>query len=307
MYKLSLAVVLLFAGISQLEAQDSISNPSYGKKFIVIAGTHVVLWSGAYVLLNEAWYADYPRRSFHFFNDNSEWSQMDKAGHVWTTYHVSRLSTEMWKWTGLPLKKSVLLGSLSGMAYQSIIEIQDGFSTEWGFSWGDMASNGVGAAAFAVQELTWKEQRIQVKLSYWEHDYPAELLPRKQQLFGKGLSERILKDYNSQTYWLSVNLKSFMTQSQLPRWLNVSLGYSSDLMVGGRENLWVDKNGTLQDYGNVQRIRRFYLAPDLDLTKIKTRSKLIRGLFFALGSVKFPAPALELNSKGKIRFHGIYF
>ena len=32
--------------------------------------------------LNQVWYADYPRSDFHFINDNAEWLQMDKVGHV---------------------------------------------------------------------------------------------------------------------------------------------------------------------------------------------------------------------------------
>ncbi|WP_315815813.1 DUF2279 domain-containing protein [Paraflavitalea speifideaquila] len=91
---------------------------------------------GSYIALNKAWYADYPKESFHFFNDNGEWLQMDKAGHVWTAYQMSRVSGALWKWAGLSAAKSAWLGGISGVAYQSIIEIQDGFSSEWGFSWG---------------------------------------------------------------------------------------------------------------------------------------------------------------------------
>ncbi len=307
MYKLLFVPLLVITSLCRLNAQDSLQQPASAKKLWLVAGTHAAIWSGTYILLDKAWYADYPSEPFHFFNDNSEWNQMDKIGHVWTAFHVARFSSEMWKWTGLNRRKSVLLGSASALAFQSIIEIQDGFSSEWGFSWGDMAANTIGAGAYALQELAWKEQRIAVKLSYWQHNYPAALIPRRDQLFGKGISERILKDYNSQTYWASANIRSFLPDSRLPKWLNISFGYSSDLMVGGRENSWTDEPGVMNDYRDIPRIRRFYLSPDVDLTRIKTRSKIIRGLFFALNAVKFPAPALELNSKGKLRLHGIYF
>lgn len=80
-------------------------------------------------------------------------------------------------------KKAIWLGGLSGLAYQSIIEIQDGFSSEWGFSWGDMAANTLGAATFVAQQLGWKEQRLQIKLSYWPYDYNSpELVTRRNQL-----------------------------------------------------------------------------------------------------------------------------
>ncbi len=96
-----------------------------------------------------------------------------------------KVSGALWKWTGLNHTTSTILGGVSGVAYQSIIEIQDGFSSEWGFSWGDMTANVIGASAYVAQELGWKDQRIQVKLSYWPYEFiPPELIDRRNQLFG---------------------------------------------------------------------------------------------------------------------------
>src|SRR5436309_15383056 len=104
----------------------------------------------------------------------------------------------------------------------------------------------------------------------------------------------MLKDYNAQTYWLSGNLKSFFRQSNLPTWLNVSFGYGADGMFGGFENKWTD--GVEINRSDIPRRRQFYLAPDIDLTKIKTKNKFLRtGLFF-LNSFKFPTPAIEYTS-----------
>ncbi len=274
----------------------------------LLLGTHAVFLTGSYIALNKAWYADFPKESFHFFNDNKEWNQMDKMGHLWTTYQVARTSSATWKWAGQSLKKSVLYGSLSALAYQSIIEIQDGFSAQWGFSWGDMAANTIGASTYAVQELGWKEQRIQIKLSYWAYPYPPDLLGRRDQLFGKSLPERFLKDYNSHTFWASANLKSFFPASRLPAWLNMAFGYSSDGLLGGFENKWTDGDpGFPINRTDISRVRRFYLSPDIDFTKIKTRSKFLRSTFFVLSILKMPAPAFMLDSKGKFKAYGIYY
>jgi hypothetical protein len=277
------------------------------KKVLITSGAHAGLWAGSFITLNKAWYKDYPRSSFHLFNDNNEWNQVDKAGHLWTAYHFSRLSTELWRWSGLPNGKSILLGSLSGIAYQSIIEIHDGYSTEWGFSMGDMTANLAGAATYAFQEIVWKEQRLQIKFSNSPGKYPADLVERRNQLFGDGYMERILKDYNAQTYWLSGNLKSFLPSLNIPPWLNISVGYGAEGMLGGTMNVWIDKNGELHNRPDIARTRRFFLAPDVDLTKIKTKSSLLRSVFFVVNMIKFPAPALELNSKGRFRAHILYF
>jgi hypothetical protein len=278
------------------------------KRVWLVAGAHAAFWVGSYIALDKAWYADYPKESFHFFNDNLEWNQMDKAGHLWTTYQVSRVSAGLWQWTGLRRSKSAWLGGLSALAYQSIIEIQDGFSSEWGFSPMDMVANVAGASLFIGQELGWKEQRISLKLSYWPYDYNTpELHARRDQLFGRSAAERLLKEYNSQTIWLSANLHSFMPNSGLPKWLNIAVGYSNDGLLGGRENKWTNVEGVEIDRRDIPRVRQFFISPDIDLTKIPTRSKFLRTVLSLVNCLKIPAPALELNSKGKFKAHAIYY
>jgi hypothetical protein len=273
----------------------------------LVAGAQVAVWGASYLALNQAWYKDYPKQSFHFFNDRKEWNQMDKGGHLWTAYQVSRLSYKLWKWAGLSDKKSAVWGGISAVAYQSIIEIQDGFSTEWGFSLSDMEANLVGAAGFVVQQALWKDQRLQLKMSYWPYKYPDDLVTRRDQLFGESLPERLLKDYNAQTYWLSANMNAFFPHSGFPKWLNIAAGYGSDGMLGGDDNKWTDRNGMDIDRSDVPRVRRYYLSLDVDLTKIKTRSKFLRTAFYLLNAVKIPAPALEMSSTGKFSGHLLKF
>lgn len=282
--------------------QQSFPDP---KKVWLITGTNLGIWTASFIILNKAWYADYKRSSFHVFNDNKEWNQMDKAGHVWTNYHISSLSANMWKWTGLPYSKSLLLGAISGIAYQSLVEIQDGYSREWGFSWGDMGANVAGAVVFLSQEFAWKEQRMTLKFSYAPYQFPQDLTGRRNQIFGESGYERILKDYNSQTYWISGNIKSFFKTTALPPWLNIAAGYGSSGMLGGTVNRWTDKSGETFNRMDIHRLRRFYLSPDVDLTKIKTNRKWIRTVFYVVNVIKIPAPAIEINSKGKFRFHAV--
>lgn len=277
-------------------------------KLWMVAGSHAALWTGSLIALNKAWYAGFEKSSFHFFNDNGEWQQMDKAGHSWTAYQLSRHSTEAWQWTGITRKKSAWMGGLTAMAYQGIIEIQDAYSAEWGFSWGDMAANAAGVLAFVAQDLAWNTQRIQIKLGYTPYEYSSpELRNRRNQLFGSSLPERLLKDYNSQTYWLSANLHAFAPDSRLPRWLNMALGYNARGMLTGADNSWKDPNGKELYQPGVERTRHFFLAPDIDFTRIRTRRKWLRTVFFVVSMIKVPAPALELNSKGKLKAHALYW
>ena len=275
---------------------------------MLVASINLIGYGGSLIILNNAWYKNYPHTSFHTFNDGKEWLQVDKVGHGWTACNTGRAFAAMWQWAGLSQKKSTLFGGLSGAAYLTTIEFLDAHSSKWGWSWSDMAANVAGSAFFISQELLWKEQRIQYKFSFHHKDYEEPILnARANDLFGKSWYERMLKDYNAQTYWLSVNVKSFFPQTNLPAWLNLSVGYGADGMFGGFENKWIDGDpGFPVNRTDIPRKRQFYIAPDIDFTKIKTGKKWLRTIFFCLDAFKCPAPALMLDSKGKMKVYAIY-
>ena len=284
-------------------------SPSINKKRVnLITAINIAGYGGSLLILNQAWYANYPRSSFHTFNDNKEWLQVDKVGHSWAAYNTGKASTEMWKWTGMNKKKAAIIGGLSGAAYLTVIEILDGFSSQWGFSWGDIGANVFGSGLFLSQELAWGEQRIQYKFSFHRKNYGEQMLnERSNKLYGNSWYERMLKDYNGQSYWLSANLKSFFPKSNLPAWLNLSFGYGAEGMFGGFDNTAKDKDGNITfDRRDIKRYRQWYLAPDIDFTKIKTNKKWLRTAFYFLNAFKFPAPTLEL-SNGKLKAHALYF
>lgn len=287
------------------DASGHVKNNS--RKWLI--GTASVLgYGGSFIFLNEAWYKGYPRSSFHTFNDAGEWMQMDKIGHAWTAYHTSRVNTALWNWAGVSDRRSVLLGSGTSLLYMLSIEYLDGRSAEWGWSWPDAGADIFGASLFAVQQLTWQEQKISIKFSSHRKNYqPESLEQRANDLFGKSLQERLLKDYNAQTYWLSLNIRSILKNSQLPSWLNIAVGYGADGMLGGYQNLAFDKDGNISfDRRDIKRLRQWYLAPDIDLTKIKTKSSFLRTVFSVVNVLKIPAPALEL-SNGKLKGHWVAF
>lgn len=273
-----------------------------------VAIANVVGYSGILVGLNAAWYVNYPRSKFHFFDDSKEWLQVDKVGHFYSAYIESRSSMELWRWTGISRKKRIWLGGLSGAMYQTAIEILDGFSTQWGFSWSDFSANIAGSGLLIAQELAWDDQRIKIKFSFHKNNYgAAPLNKRANELFGSTFTQQFIKDYNAQTYWASANLKSFFPTSNLPPWLSVSVGYGADGMFGARENIGKDKEGNINfDRRDIKRFRQWYLAPDIDLTKIKTNKKGVRFLLTVLSAFKFPTPSLEF-SNGKFKVRALHF
>ncbi len=275
-------------------------------KGVVVA--NVMLYSGGMVGLYCTWYKDYPQSKFHFFNDNAEWLQIDKIGHAYSAYAESKASMELWRWTGISRNKRILIGGFSGAAYQTVIETLDGFSSEWGWSWGDFAANVAGSSLLVAQEFAWDEQRIQLKFSFHKKRYADESLnERSNKIFAGSEPERFLKDYNGQTYWLSTTLKPFFPHSKIPEWLQLSVGTGAEGLFGARDNFGRDKLGNINfSRPDVDRYRQWYFAPDIDLSKIKTKKKGIKLVLNILNIFKFPTPSLEYSKKG-IKFNFLHF
>ena len=286
------------------------------KRFNYALGISAATYTGFSIGLYHAWYKQYPQGGFHLFDDGGEWNNMDKIGHVYTSYFQGVLCYKGARWTGLSENNSILTGVICGSLFQTTIEVMDGFSEEWGFSLYDVGANVAGIGVFALQQKYWKEQRISLKVSSIPVDYPMTtvvgsmgsemtLRDRANDLFGSSFAEKFLKDYNAQTYWASVNLHSFLPEgNKWPEWLNLAFGYGADNLYGGYKNEWVVENERfVLDEDAFPRTHQFYVGFDLDLTRIKTKNNFLKGVLSMFNIFKMPSPALELNSRGEFTFH----
>lgn len=277
-----------------LTPSDTLNKPRRN----AVAITETSLATFTLLGLDQLWYSDFERSSFRTINDNNEWLQMDKLGHVMTSYYVGRIGADVLDWSGVSEKGQLIYGATLGFGFLTAVEVFDGFSQEWGFSWGDMAANASGTALFVGQELLWKEQRITMKFSFHQTKY-ASMRPGK---LGDNFLQEALKDYNGQSYWLSANVQSFFKDTKIPKWLNIALGYGADgMLTGNNEPIDMDL------FPDQNRIRQYYLSLDIDLTRIQTKSRFLSSVFEVINFIKIPAPTLEINDKGKVKFHPVYF
>jgi hypothetical protein len=304
-FKFSFSLSVLFIlSFQSIEAQNKIetflkpSDTLNKKRQNTIVITEAALASVTLIGLNQIWYADYPKSNFHFINDNDEWLQMDKIGHLYSAYHLGRFGAEALNWSGASKKNQLIYGAGVGFAFLTAVEVLDGYSAEWGASSGDLIANATGTALYVSQELLWNEQRITPKFSFHTTQY-ANKRPDK---LGSSLNEQILKDYNGQTYWLSVNLYSFAKETKIPNWLNVAFGYGADGMLSGN-----NKNENFVLAQNSEKFRQIYLSFDVDLAKINTKSHFLKTIFSVFNSIKFPAPTLEYTANKGLKGHVIYF
>ena len=290
----TLTILTIFVFTTSFYGQKDSSQVNKKRlNIVLVSGT--VLYAGSIITLSQAWYKDQGLGKFRFYNDNNQWNQVDKLGHVYTAYQISRVGTQTLKWANVSDKKAHIYGALMGILYQTPIEILDGFSNDYGASWGDLVSNTIGSGIWLGQHLLWQEERIHLKYSFHSTPY-ANARP---ELLGTNWTQQWLKDYNGQTYWLSFDIYSFTKNSfKFPKWLNIAIGYGAQSMVSANES-----SNELLGY---RSYRQYYLSLDVDLSHIKTKNKILNSLLFIADMVKIPTPTVEF-SQGKAQFHPLYF
>jgi hypothetical protein len=280
-----------------LTSQTLIDSVKENRKRIVATSVIVGGGVGSMATLYGVWYRKETKVAFHAFNDGQLWLQMDKAGHAYTAYQLSSLSNGLLRWAGCSPKKATWWSGGISLAYQSTLEMFDGISSDWGFSWYDMSANFIGTSLFTMQELLWKEQRFLPKFSY----HPTPFASLRPEVLGSSFFERVLKDYNGQTYWLSFNPFQFSQASCFPKWLCLSIGYSADAKLKGDNELYTDFKGATH-----YAYREWLFSVDIDFSKLPAKNTTLKKVLKQFNYIKFPFPTL-LFRKGVVYGIPIYF
>lgn len=255
--------------------------------------THVVLTSsavGSLVALNQVWYAPYSSEEFHLFNDSKQWMQMDKLGHAFTGYLITNELNRLHYWAAG--KHQPWVGAVYAMSYLSTLEIMDGFSSGWGFSGADMLANGLGVGLAFSQDFFFKRQIIIPKFSFSRTSYAAV----RPEILGSTYTGQLLKDYNGQTYWVSLPVATFLKLPKRFHWICISLGYGCDAKLVGSQDTWNGFNAR----------RQVYLSLDIDCANLAPKHPKLNKVLTHLNWIKVPFPSLEFSTD-KTRFHWISF
>jgi hypothetical protein len=291
-------------------------------RFGIVTGGLVSGYTATSIGLAQAWYADYDQGKFHTFNDWYGWRQHDKFGHLMTAYFESKWVGDLYHWAGVPKKKARWIGFAGGMLFQTTVELMDGFSEAWGWSWGDIGFNTIGSGMYLGQELLWNEQRIYFKISSHRPKYATtpiqalnssettSLKERANELYGNSFAGLFFKEYNGQTIWASVNIASFLPEKPkwLPAWLNVAVGYGIENVFGAERNKWYNETlSVFEAPADLRRHSQIFFSLDVDFERIPTKSKALKSLFKVLNVFKVPFPAMEFNTLGQVKVRPFYF
>ncbi len=302
--RIFLLFCLLLIPSQYLVAQDNnISVDTLNQQKITVykaLGLASAYYASSLYVLSKTWYSERKRTSFHFYNDNKGYLQVDKFGHMFGAYVYSYIGYHFLVNSGYCRKDALLYGATLGLILQTPIEIMDGIYEGYGFSWGDMAANATGSVLVLGQELLFNEQLFKYKFSYWESDYSR----KANGYLGTNSFNRILDDYNGHTYWLSCPMNRILPNKIIPDWLNIAVGYGADRMYGEFTNI--------NEYNGVAiptaiRYRQYLLSLDIDWTKIKTKSKIIKIFLKGFTFVKLPFPTFEYNSNGELKGYYLYY
>lgn len=266
-------------------------------KFLLVEGATL---TGVMSYLKYEWYSDKKRVPFHFYNDFKGWNQIDKFGHFYASYLESNVGYSLMKKFNFSEKKSLIFGGSQGFMLETPIEFFDAYYEGWGFSLTDMVANALGSSFFIIQQRIFGEQLLRPKLSFSRSIYAKDA---NGYLGKNNFLSQFVYDYNGYTYWFSFSPSKIFKIKKIPEWINLSLGYGANGMIGEFSNIST-YNGKNIPYH--ERYRQYYLSLDIDFSKIKTKSKVLKKIFNALSYIKIPLPTIEISNK-KLKGYYIYF
>ncbi len=246
---------------------------------------------GLYIHQNNAWWSA-SRGKFHFDEDWVFALQVDKFGHAYGGYASSYVMREGLLYAGVNDEDSHIYGALLGLAYQTYVEIGDGFARDWGFAPTDWYFDAIGAGYFLAQFYMPYLQSFSPKWQYIPSEY-----------VGKPVIQRprtMLDDYNSTTFYLSIDVWRLLPQEYKKYWvpwLSLAFGYGGDAI-----DFKIDPNGPMDQLSK----RRYILSLDLNVNRLLPDGHpTFNWIKQCFNHIKLPTPSIEF-SDGRTKFFILY-
>jgi hypothetical protein len=252
-------------------------------RLVIVGAVTAVSVTAIHIYQQNAWWSG-ARAKFHFEEDLIYAKNVDKVGHLYGANVLTFVFSRSLQWANLPEEKSILWGAIGSTLFQTYVEVEDGFSKYWGFDRVDFASDVVGAWYPFAQHHVPFLKNFNFRFSY---------LPKtvNEPTGIPGQKHNLLDDYEGQTLWLTLTMKNLLPGSISESWpdfLCLSLGVA------------------VRDNNSPNRYLVWYLAPDLDMTKIiPPNTPFLKTLGEALNFIHFPLPAVRFSPKTV--WYGLYF
>jgi len=254
-------------------------------KITLIAVAGAGAFTAMHIYYSNTWWKE-KKNDFKFAEDGFYARNMDKASHIYTANLLSEGMAITYEWAGISPNKALLYGAITSMAYETYIEINDGFAPNWGFDWVDMGANIFGAVYPFLQRKAPVLKSFNFKWSF-NPDWLKKKVSNQNDL---------LDDYTNMTFWLSVNPEFLFPKSVTggklyPNFLALALGMSI-------------KNAS-HTFGSTNAYEEWFIAFDIDFTKLPGKSDFMVKLKKILNFYHFPTPAVRFAPSGI--WYGLYF
>ncbi len=276
-------LVLLLFGASPAAAQESpvvtegfATRPGWTprKAFSAVAVGGVIV--GSLVSSYFDWWNAHPEK-FHFvregwFNDYS--LGIDKVGHTYTSYFYFHTFRNLMLWGGFQPSTAFWWAAGTTTLFAVSVEIGDGLSP-YGFSFEDLAANGLGLAYAMLQTKFDLLRDINLKWSYFPSD-------------GFRWPPRFTDRYDAHTYWVTFNMHNLLPGkigNGWPEFLQLAAGYGVDDHMKRRE---------------------LVIGLDINLGALSIQNQDWLLLTKTIDMIHFPAPAVEFTEGKEPMFHVFY-
>jgi hypothetical protein len=255
-------------------------------KLTILGAAGLGVFTAMHIYYQNTWWKDQVTY-FKFAEDGYYARNMDKASHFFTANCFTVVTGIAYEWAGIHPDKALLYGAITSMAYETYIEVNDGFAPNWGFDWVDMGANFAGALYPFLQKAVPIFENVNVKWSF----QPGWIKKKTS-----SDPDDLLDDYTNMTFWLSVNPmmvlpKSFTNGKYYPNFLAFALGMN----IKDASHVTGSTNAETQ----------WYISIDWDITKLPGKSDFMVKLKKILNFYHFPAPAVRISPSGV--WYGLYF
>lgn len=243
-------------------------------RFSILAGGIAAGWLGMHIYYSNTWWKD-RAHYFKFDTDTYYARNVDKLSHVYTANLISVASAQLYEWTGMNPTLAMVVGSSTAIAYETYIEVYDGISPNWGFDWGDVAANFMGALLPIAQNYVKPLQAFNIKWSF-EPDWLSKKLRKYPDL---------LDDYTSMKFWLTFNPYYI-----LPKSVTSGKWYPSFLGIG----LGINLQSASHTSGATKAFKEYYLAFDIDINRLPGNTDFLKKFKKVMNFYHLPMPGVKI-------------
>ena len=236
----------------------------------IIGGVTLGVGTAVHLYQANAWWQE-QSSTFKIQNDATYALSLDKLGHFYATALMAHGLSAGLEAANLTIEQSAVYGAIGAFAFETFIEIEDGYGLNWGFSPGDWAADFLGATYTVGQYYFPILKHIQPRASYY---------PSKDYRTGvhKGT---VSDDYKGQKYWLAFRMKELLPESISEYWPSFLM-----LSVGMGLSNWDGYGG-----GN----RDIYIALDFDAETIPLYGPTWQFIKNTLNFLHFPMPGIRIS------------